>query len=84
MVLKVPIVSISMTALKPFGVRAERGEMKLPAAPALGMLLATRFAYGGPGSDEHDEIDGPKLLYTAVRGTLEAVKLYSNVSTTLH
>ena len=36
MVLKVPIVSISMTVLKPFGVRADIGEMKLPAAPALG------------------------------------------------
>jgi hypothetical protein len=35
MVLKVPIVSMSMTDLNPFGLRAERGEMKLPAAPAL-------------------------------------------------
>ncbi len=35
-VLKVPIVSISMTVLNPFGLSAEIGEMKLPAAPQLG------------------------------------------------
>ncbi len=39
-VLKVPIVSISMTALKPFGLRAERGETKLPAAPALDWAIS--------------------------------------------
>lgn len=34
-VLKVPMVSISMTDLKPFGDRPEMGATKLPAAPAL-------------------------------------------------
>lgn len=34
-VLKVPIVSISMTDLKPFGDSPEREATKLPAAPAL-------------------------------------------------
>jgi hypothetical protein len=35
MVLKVPMVSMSITDLKPLGLRAEMGETKLPAAPAL-------------------------------------------------
>ena len=35
MVLNVPIVSISMTVLNPLGLRADRGDMKLPAAPEL-------------------------------------------------
>jgi hypothetical protein len=35
MVLNVPRVSISMTALKALGERADKGAMKLPAAPAL-------------------------------------------------
>lgn len=34
-VLKVPIVSISMTDLKPLGDRPDMGATKLPAAPAL-------------------------------------------------
>lgn len=34
-VLKVPIVSISMTDLKPLGDRPAMGATKLPAAPAL-------------------------------------------------
>jgi hypothetical protein len=39
MVLKVPMVSISMTVLKALGLRPEMGAMKLPAAPALGGCL---------------------------------------------
>ncbi len=38
-VLKVPIVSMSMTALKALGESAEMGAMKLPAAPALLVAL---------------------------------------------
>lgn len=34
-VLKVPMVSISMTDLKPLGDRPDMGATKLPAAPAL-------------------------------------------------
>ena len=34
-VLKVPMVSMSMTVLKALGLRPEMGAMKLPAAPAL-------------------------------------------------
>jgi hypothetical protein len=40
MVLKVPMVSISMTVLKALGLRPEMGAMKLPAAPALWGLVS--------------------------------------------
>lgn len=49
MVLKVPMVSMSMTVLKALGLRPERGAMKLPAAPALGMGVSVGWGEGNVG-----------------------------------
>lgn len=79
-VLKVPIVSISMTLLKPLGDRPAMGATKLPAAPALDVedgqyVEVLPFQYDHIWGDEHDKVNSTKLLDATIGRGLEAVEL---------
>ena len=79
-VLNVPIVSISMTDLKPLGDRPEMGATKLPAAPALDAEHSQykgvyHSGYHDLRGDRHDKVNSAKLLDTTIGCGLEAVEL---------
>lgn len=78
-VLNVPMVSISITDLKPLGDRPDMGATKLPAAPALDAedcQYAENY-YSGViiVGDIHDKVNSTKFLDTTIGCGLEAVEL---------
>lgn len=79
-VLKVPIVSISMTDLKPLGDRPAMGATKLPAAPALDVedgqyMEVLPFRFDDSLGNIHDKVNSTKLFNATIRRGLEAVEL---------
>ncbi len=73
-VLKDPRVSMSSTVLKALEERAEMGEMKFPAAPALGFISSSVFIYSSGGYPHH-EIYPSQLFHTARNGRIQVLYL---------